>query len=296
MRDLSVVQAKWLCEDDESGIAFQEVAVGRNPYGTDIMPYTNVTDITTLTRYPDGSLFVALTFPKGVIEPKRWYHLTVKAVNKLSMRRTATSDGILNDPSPPSAAPRRIKDGLKSYDLEYSNQQFQYQAHWEGAFTEGESAVTEYRIGLGTVAGLDDAYARESVGLATRVTLTGIMLESGRVYYVNVVACNSVGLCSNGSSDGMLIDFQPPHIGQIINGFKGSTVLYQVLNWAVWAGGDGVRWTKNASTRTSKLRSIRLNQKTIVHAQMISSLTRVPEFRASGFQFYHYNLHLCYGQ
>ena len=235
VRDLSIVQAKWLCEDDESGIAFQEVAVGRNPYGTDIMPYTNVTDITTLTRYPDGSFFVALTFPKGVIEPKRWYHLTVKAVNKLSMRRTATSDGILNDPSPPSAAPRRVKDGLKSYDLEYSNQQFQYQAHWEGAFTEGESAVTEYRVGLGTVAGLDDAYARESVGLATRVTLTGIMLESGRVYYVNVVACNSVGLCSNGSSDGMLIDFQPPHIGQIINGFKGSTVLYQVLNWAVWA-------------------------------------------------------------
>ena len=232
---LSVIRAKWHCFDDESGIAMQEIAVGRSPFGSDILRFTNIDEVSRLVKYDNGSMFVALTISEGKIQPKQRYHVTVRATNRIKLVNTVTSDGILIDPSPPSATPQRILDGTQRYDLEYSNQQFQYQGHWEGAFNEGESNVVEYRVGLGTSRNLHDVYAIKSVGQETEATLTGIVLESGKVYYLFVIGCNSVGLCSNGSSDGILVDFKPPHLGQIINGFEGPTVLYQILNWAVWA-------------------------------------------------------------
>jgi hypothetical protein len=54
-------------------------------------------------------------------------------------------------------------------------------------------------------------------------------------YYVTVIACNRVGMCVNGSSNGAIVDFIPPHTGLVTAGQKGPPLEITWINKAAWA-------------------------------------------------------------
>ena len=233
---LENIQAKWKCFDYESGISSQLLAIGTYPGGVNVKPFE---DIKVLSQIIKESEISYVKFYNVTILPKVRYHVTVKIVNGVGLKNTITSDGILLDTTPPTVASQYIKDGKSGKDKDFTINRFAYSAHWEQAFSDVESGVVEYRAGLGTKPGLADVSAFYSVGLKTNLTITRLILESGRVYYVTVVCCNGVGMCVNASSNGLTVDFVPPHLGKVVNGLKGPPVLYQWITKSVWA-----RWKR----------------------------------------------------
>ena len=230
VQGLECIQAKWNCFDRESGIRSQLLGVGTYPGGDNIRPFKEVSPEITI----EDVMFYA-KFHNITISEKIRYHVTVKVINGAGLKKTIFSDGILIDKTPPTVAALYIKDGKDRRDNEYSSDRFSFSANWKQAFSDTESGLAEYRVGLGTRPGLADIKAFTKVGSQTNVTLTGILLESGQRYFVTVVGCNRVGMCVNGSSNGAIIDFVPPHHGKVITGLSGPPVLYQWINKSVWA-------------------------------------------------------------
>ena len=231
VRELKSIQAKWKCSDRESTIRSQLVGVGTYPGGDDIRAFEKLDLLPQTTR--DGVFYVQL--PNITILVKVRYHVTIKIINGAGLKKTISSDGILIDITPPTVAPLYIKDGKREMDKNYTSERFSYSAHWEQAFSDAESGLAEYRVGLGTKPGLADIQALSSVGAQTNETITGILLESGRRYFVTVIGCNTVGMCINASSDGAIVDFVPPHSGNVFTGLTGPPVLYQWITTSVWA-------------------------------------------------------------
>lgn len=56
--------------------------------------------------------------------------------------------------------------------------------------------------------------------------IVGLFLNSGECYFVIVVGCNGVGMCINGSSNGVIVDFVFFYIGNVVIGLVGFLVLY----------------------------------------------------------------------
>ena len=232
VKELGSIQAKWKCFDRESGIRSQTLGVGTYPGGDDVKAFEEPKFLSQIVM-GDGMFYVQ--FHNISILPKVRYHVTIKIINGAGLKKTVYSDGILIDKTPPTVFREYIKDGEGGKDKNFSSERFAFSAHWEQAFTDAESGVAEYRVGLGTKPGLADLKFFSTIGSKTNVKLTGLLLESGRRYYVTVVGCNRVGMCTNASSNGAIVDFVPPHSGKVITGLKGPPVLYQWLTKSVWA-------------------------------------------------------------
>ena len=232
VRVLNSIQAKWRCFDRESGIRSQLVGVGTYPGGDDIRAFEELGFLSE-NKMEDEMFYVQ--FSNITIHKKVRYYVTVKVINGAGRKKTMFSDGILIDVTPPKVAPTYIKDGVGGKDKNFSSEQFAFSAHWEQAFTDAESGVYEFRVGLGTKPGQADIRAFTTVGSQTNVTITGIVLVSGQRYFVTVVGCNGVGMCVNGSSNGAIIDFVPPHSGRVFTGLSGPPTFYQWVKKSVWA-------------------------------------------------------------
>ena len=233
VKNLLLIKAKWICKDSESGIESYKAAVGTYPGAANIMPFVDI-KLFNVTMVMDGKLY--LEFSNITIDPKSRYHVTVNARNGAGLQRTTTSDGIMVDNTPPTVNRQFIKDGIAGRDTNYSKEQSKYSAHWEQAFSDSESGVRNYQIGLGTHPGNLDVQQLQSVGQRTNATLTELLLISGQKYFATIVGCNGVGMCVNGSSNGVLVDFVTPHAGNVITGYKGPPVSYQWTQsvWARW--------------------------------------------------------------
>ena len=232
VRDLTNIQAKWKCADHESKVHKQLVGVGTYPSGDDIRAFEAIKFLTHNVS-EDGMVFVS--FADIEIQPRVRYHVTVKVINGANLKKTITSDGILVDTSPPAVADQYIKDGLRGRDTNYSSERFTFSAHWDQAFSDTESGLVEYRVALGSKPGFTDVSDFKSVGLQTNMTLSGLFLSSGQRYFVSVMGCNGVGMCTNGSSNGAIVDSVPPHTGKIVTGLNGPPLLFQWITKSVWA-------------------------------------------------------------
>ena len=231
-RELSNIQAKWKCSDRESGIRSQFVGVGTYPGGDDIQAFEEFGFLSQTTIIDDVSY---VQFTNITVLAKVRYHVTIKIINGASLKKTIGTDGILIDMTPPTVASMYIKDGEGGKDKNFSHEHFTFSAHWEQAFTDAESGMAEYHVGLGTKPGLVDIKAFTSVGSQTKVTITGILLLNGQRYFVTVVGCNRVGMCINASSNGAIVDSVPPHTGKVFTGLTGPPTLYQWITNSVWA-------------------------------------------------------------
>ncbi len=58
-------------------------------------------------------------------------------------------------------------------------------------------------------------------------TRTGLSLTHGKTYYVTVRGCNSVGLCSQATSNGITVDTTPPIPARVLDGYSGEDLRFQ---------------------------------------------------------------------
>ncbi|CAB3984857.1 DNA double-strand break repair Rad50 ATPase, partial [Paramuricea clavata] len=230
---LTNLTAMFSCYDDDSGIQSIQAGVGTYPGGEDVHSFVDITDLALKESEDRKTTWV--TFVNVNITKRIRYHVTVKVEDMTGYRRTISSDGILMDTTAPTVLSTYIRDGLKGIDRKYSKEFDVFPAHWENAFADTESGIGEYFVGLGSSAGLGDKSAFRSTNLSTKALLRGDSLESGMKYYVTVVACNRVGICVNGSSNGAIVDFIPPHTGLVTAGQKGPPLEITWINKAAWA-------------------------------------------------------------
>ena len=221
------------CYDDYSGIQLIQAGVGTYPGGQDIHPFVDINDLSVKVSEDHKTTWV--TFVNINITKLTRYHVTINVQDMAGYRKTVSSDGILMDTTEPTVLPTYIRDGLQGIDRKYSKEFDVFSAHWENAFADSESGIGGYFVGLGSSPGLDDKSAFRSHNLSTSALLRGDNLESGMKYYVTVIACNRVGMCVNGSSNGAIVDFIPPHTGLVMAGEEGPPLKITWINKAAWA-------------------------------------------------------------
>ncbi len=230
---LTNLTAMFSCYDDDSGIQSIQAGIGTYPGGQDVHPFVDIKDL--LLKVSEDLRTTWVTFVNVNITKLSRYHVTIKVQNMAGYRKTISSDGIIMDTTPPTVLSTYIRDGPQGIDRKYSKEFDVFPAHWENAFADAESGIREYFVALGSSPGLDDQSAFRSNNLSTRALLRGAKLESGVTYYVTVIACNRVGMCVNGSSNGAIVDIIPPHTGLVIAGEEGPPLKITWINKAAWA-------------------------------------------------------------
>ena len=233
VRQFSSLTCMFSCHDDESGIQSIRAAVGTYPGGENIHPFINIGEL--VTRISDDSETTWVAFDDVNVTSLVQYYVTIKVRNNVGFVKTTSSDGVLMDTTGPTVLPNYIRDGHHGIDKKFSSSFDIYAAHWENAFADAESGIGEYFVGLGTSPGKDDTSAFKSNGLSIQVLVSSSALESGVTYYVTVIACNRVRMCVNGSSNGAMVDFMPPHPGSVIAGHVGPPLEVTWINKAAWA-------------------------------------------------------------
>jgi hypothetical protein len=231
--NLNNLTCMFSCYDVESGIQSIRAAVGTYPGGENIHPFVDIGEL--VSRISDDFKATWVAFDNVNVTSLVWYYITIKIRNNAGLSHTISTDGILVDTTGPTVLPSYIRDGHHGIDKKFSSGFNVFQAHWENAFADAESGIAEYFVGLGTSPGSDDTSSFQTNGQSTRALISSIALESGVTYYVTVIACNGVQMCVNGSSNGALVDFIPPHSGSVIAGHDGPPLKMTWINKAAWA-------------------------------------------------------------
>ena len=247
VQNLSNLTCMFSCYDVESGIQSIRAAVGTYPGGENIHAFVDISEL--VPRISDDSKMTWVAFDDINVTSLVRYYITIKVQNNADLSRTISSDGILVDTTGPTVLPSYIRDGHHGIDKKFSSGFNVFSAHWENAFADAESGIEEYFVGLGTNPGSDDTSAFQTNGLNTHALIGSVALKSGVTYYVTVIACNGVRMCVNGSSNGAMVDFIPPHPGFVIAGRNGPPLEVTSINKAAWA-----RW-QWCSVNRAKLQS-----------------------------------------
>ncbi|MCK5630345.1 MAG: fibronectin type III domain-containing protein, partial [Nanoarchaeota archaeon] len=141
------------------------------------------------------------------------------------------------DVTPPSAAVV-VDDG------DWKNNNTMLHASWYGAYDKESEILTiplVYEYSIGTSIKGTDVIDWTYAGAATEVTHTGLSLDEGIKYYINVRVINSAGLTNESSSDGIRVDTIPPDISSILSSHDEAVWNYKSQNNAAffsWIGQD----------------------------------------------------------
>ncbi|XP_052063158.1 uncharacterized protein LOC127702892 [Mytilus californianus] len=98
-------------------------------------------------------------------------------------------------------------------DVDYVTLDETVTACWQGVFSDDESRIEKFMVSLGTLPSVDDIVQMKEVGQSTYTKWENVKLEQGTRYYATVRAINYIGLQSEVSSDGFIIDTIPPPTG-----------------------------------------------------------------------------------
>ena len=102
-----------------------------------------------------------------------------------------------------------IDDGI------WTNNNTTLHASWSGAYDQESKILNiplEYNYSIGTSPGATNITGWTYVGTDTSMTKTGLNLDEGVTYYINVMVINSAGLTNVSSSDGITVDTMPCNI------------------------------------------------------------------------------------
>jgi outer membrane protein assembly factor BamB len=187
----SQIHATWTASDPESGIQLYKYAIGTSPGATNIVPWTDNGTATSVTR--TGLSLV----------DKQTYYLSVIATNGAQAESAVgTSNGITVDATPPTR-PTVVDDG------EYTASATELHAVWSAS--DPQSGIVLYEYSIGTLAGAADTLGWTPADTSTEATITGLSLQGGVRYYINVRATNGAGTRSEvGSTDGIYVESTPP--------------------------------------------------------------------------------------
>ncbi|XP_013386063.1 uncharacterized protein LOC106155675 [Lingula anatina] len=224
----SSVSVRWFgFHDAESGIKRYSWCLGTEPYICDIKNMTNV--------YSSSSVIgTGLQLP----EATRLY-ATVLAENSAGLTVNQSSQFVIIDVTPPKVV---ISPTIDLQDIQVSRRndtQFdpsQLRCTWK--FTDDNSPVISHLVKINTHHDGAVPIPPVELGDVDFVQLNlprNQTLSDGDTYTVSVTACNAAGLCTSSTSEPVLVDSSPPHIG----GFK------EPLIWTIVDGVSSVNlsWT-----------------------------------------------------
>ena len=135
------------------------------------------------------------------------YCAVVRGYNEAGLYTQVKSDCVLIDHNAPQAG--TVNDGHFS-DVDYQSEDTMIAANWNG-FTDGSkgSGIAEYKYKV-TENGGSIIVPWTSAGNATNITHTGLALKNNTKYFVTVQAVDVVGLTTDVTTDGVIVDTSHP--------------------------------------------------------------------------------------
>ena len=171
------------------------------------------------------------------------YCVTIKVYNYAGIFSLKMSPPVLIDDSPP--APGWVNDGLdvdishryySSNDRDYQISNEVVQAHWH-SWADITSGIYGYRCAVGSAPLSDDVVSWFFVSTATtcEASISEQQVPLWTVLYVSVEAINFAGLSTTISSDGVMIDHDPPQKGVVVDTPYQSSTSRIAVRWQDFA-------------------------------------------------------------
>eukprot|EP00759_Apiculatamorpha_spiralis_P003668 PhF_6_TR11712/c0_g1_i1/m.19065 len=223
--------------DSVGGIAYYEVSFGNAKSSTAYVPWTDVGSVNSV------SMSVSLPINGTIVCSVRAYNYA--GLYKQVRSRVAR---ILNDGVPLKGY---VNDGISpNSDISAQKSSTTISAIWMNWVTEDHATKNlitgqwtynafEYAIGIygtGNVTGIKNWQPVQK----SSVVVTNLRLRHNVRYYVSVRSKNCAGVYSTASSNGVLVDLQPPLGGVVYDGnvtFKDAKYIQK--NWGVSASWSG---------------------------------------------------------
>ncbi|MBT6777135.1 T9SS type A sorting domain-containing protein, partial [bacterium] len=194
-RHIDSLVVEWTGEDNASGIAYFEYALGSTAGGSDIVDFQQV------------GLATSDTLKELSLQDNSSYFLTVRAMDVAgNLSDPILGDGIFIDTTPPVLG--TIFDGA-SADIAYTGSDSTLVATWTG-FSDGSSGLKGYEISVNN----GEFYPWTFIGDVTTHTITDLVLTHATSYTVDLRAMDKAGNVSQHiSTDGVIIDTEPSTSG-----------------------------------------------------------------------------------
>lgn len=205
----NIVSAQWFgFEDPQSYLQHFEWCITLKRNDCDILPFSNI-----LLSQSAFKTELDLPLNKNI-------YIKIKAYNNAGQYSEAISDSFRVDSTAPLIELRPY------FALENTHISHEVNTQWENSliklrwkFSDPDSPVVKHIVRL--VTHHDGKVRRDFLQLGNENSVTIKMPENdlllnGDRYWAIVTACNAAGLCTNSTSDELLIDSSPPHLG----GFK----------------------------------------------------------------------------
>lgn len=201
---------------DPTGVDAFAACVGSSPLSCDVLPARVITAAAGLTAQ-------TVTLDGLALSPGVLHFVSVAAVSGTGVVAASSTDGVVCENRPPSAAGVAILDtgrhyilphsipgagraangGLSPQDVDCDVEGAGVGAAWRGfAFFVG---LDHYEWALGSRPGLTDLLPWTSVGVSTSVYNASLFVPAGMAYFATVRAVDAAGQATAVTSDGVLV-------------------------------------------------------------------------------------------
>ncbi|XP_063447914.1 uncharacterized protein LOC134727462 [Mytilus trossulus] len=170
--------------------------------------------------------------PKHQLEHKTNYVAYVRAWYSFTLYKIFQSEPVLVDHTSPDIHKRYfVIDSISNCeeDVDYILSTDLVLSCWDGVFYDDESGIGSFMVSVGTSPYADDIVRMHDVGHKTRADWAGLTFEPGTRYFTTVRAINKIGLQTELSSDGFLIDDIAPITGIVYNTGHYRDAIYQSI-------------------------------------------------------------------
>ncbi|XP_022799532.1 uncharacterized protein LOC111337483 [Stylophora pistillata] len=191
------ISASWFAFMDlESGIDSYKVALCHERNLSNCpQPFTSTGKTTNVT-------ISGLDLERGV-----QYVFIVRAINFAGLAKEAFSDGFTVDFNPPKKG--EIWIGVGNEQITYQADPTKIVVRWSN-FMDVESGIKKYEVCVSSILQNCSVTSFVDAGLNTSFIVDGLNLKHGGKYYAIVRGTNAIGLSTEGTSGGVLIDLTPP--------------------------------------------------------------------------------------
>ncbi|KAI8487523.1 hypothetical protein Bbelb_347570 [Branchiostoma belcheri] len=159
------------------------------------------------------------------LEPHITYVFHVRAWYSGDVYLDFHSDGVITDFTPPAVSKSKKVEDIPAVgwteDMDFTTNTSAVAVGWKNVFQEPEVGVAYFQVSLSTFPGGEDIVPFKSYNISStdsEVLIDGLTLQSGMEYFSNVRAYSHAGLHTIVSSDGFLVDTDPPSAGVVYDG------------------------------------------------------------------------------
>ncbi|XP_078696223.1 uncharacterized protein LOC144924666 [Branchiostoma floridae x Branchiostoma belcheri] len=159
------------------------------------------------------------------LNPHIRYVFHVRAWYSGDVYRDFHSDGVITDFTPPAVSKSKKIEDIPAVgwteDMDFTINTSGVAVGWKNVFQEPEVGVSYFQVSLSTFPGGEDIvpYINDNISSTeSEVLIDGLTLQSGMKYFSNVRAYSHAGLHTTVSSDGFVVDTEPPSAGVVYDG------------------------------------------------------------------------------